>query len=377
MLLRGGCSCLRGDVFQNEKVQVEYGEWAQKTWIGEWQGMSLGGFSPSYFILPTATINSHPNHIFPLIHLTQVSNSQDVLTPPDPHPLLHTLHLSQIPLIRSIRMRRPRPDCISCSDVAEIGDDLEKVDYEAFCAGASGSSGGGGVNSVGRGGGSAERIGEPVDEEEAAQRGLVEGSVGERISVGELRDILSAPEGVDVDQDGKGEVGSKKVVLVDTRPEVEFGICALPGSISELSPFLSNYDCVVLLCRRITALFLYLRTSQLTSPDIPLERILKDPKSIAERYDGGGGDANVSDLLFICRRGNDSRDAADAIRAVRLGKEEVEEEGPEGEGNAGGSPKLRVRSLSRSRSLSRVRVRDVRGGLIAWSRDVDPEFPTY
>jgi adenylyltransferase/sulfurtransferase len=65
--------------------------------------------------------------------------------------------------------------------------------------------------------------------------------------------------------------------------------------------------------------------------------ILSDPESIPL----------ASDITFICRRGNDSLLAA-----------------------------ARLRDSLEDRGL-KANVRDVTGGLVAWSRDVDPEFPVY
>ncbi|KAK1926506.1 hypothetical protein DB88DRAFT_508602 [Papiliotrema laurentii] len=71
--------------------------------------------------------------------------------------------------------------------------------------------------------------------------------------------------------------------------------------------------------------------------NIPFDKILKDPTQIP----------NADETIFICRRGNDSLLAARALRAS------LEERGQQGE------------------------VKDVMGGLVAWARDVDPDFPVY
>ncbi|WWC59229.1 uncharacterized protein I303_101779 [Kwoniella dejecticola CBS 10117] len=128
------------------------------------------------------------------------------------------------------------------------------------------------------------------------ESGLVDGVEGERLSVKELADLLNTDSAL-----------GSKIHLVDTRPPVEFGICSLPGSIN-----------------------------------IPLPTILKDPSSLPMSED--------QDIVFLCRRGNDSQIAAYALRKVR---KEGQDDG------------------------MRVRVRDVKGGLRAWSRDIDPEFPVY
>ncbi|WWD07897.1 hypothetical protein V865_006004 [Kwoniella europaea PYCC6329] len=122
-------------------------------------------------------------------------------------------------------------------------------------------------------------MGPEVDEE----TGLVEGREGERINVKELSVLLSS---------------DSQISLVDTRPPVEYGICSLPGSIN-----------------------------------IPLPSILKDTSSIPP----------TDEVIFLCRRGNDSQIAAEALRKISGEK----------------------------------RIRDVKGGLRAWSREIDPEFPVY
>ncbi|WVQ84093.1 hypothetical protein IAT38_006238 [Cryptococcus sp. DSM 104549] len=178
----------------------------------------------------------------------------------DPEPLLHLHHLGSNPLVRTIRMRPRFAKCIACGPDATITDDLDVFGYEAFCAG-----------------------GPEVSEE----TGLRIGKEGDRLSAQELDAVLQG--------------GTSDVVLIDTRPPVEFGICSVPGS-----------------------------------TNIPLPTILANPKDLPR----------ASETIFICRRGNDSQIAADSLRQALAG---------------GGS----------------VRVRDVRGGLHAWSRDVDKDFPVY
>ncbi|WVQ97862.1 hypothetical protein IAU59_004978 [Kwoniella sp. CBS 9459] len=188
----------------------------------------------------------------------------------DAQPLLHLHHLCSNPLIRTIRLKPPSARCIACGPESTISDDLEKFGYESFCAGAMGE-------------------GDEVTDE----TGLAVGGVGERISAKELKEVMSKPS-------------PDQVVIVDTRPPVEFGICSLRGS-----------------------------------TNIPLPSILKDPSIVP----------TSPDVVFLCKRGNDSQLAAKVLRQSR--KSEMA-------GSEGG-----------------IRVRDVRGGLLAWSRDVDPDFPVY
>ena len=77
---------------------------------------------------------------------------------------------------------------------------------------------------------------------------------------------------------------------------------------------------------------------QSSHPDIPLAEILSSPERLP----------TASEVIFLCRRGNDSLLAASRLRT----------------------------SLD-ERSIPGVEVRDVVGGLAAWSKDVDPGFPIY
>nr|XP_031857379.1 uncharacterized protein CI109_007201 [Kwoniella shandongensis]KAA5524451.1 hypothetical protein CI109_007201 [Kwoniella shandongensis] len=123
------------------------------------------------------------------------------------------------------------------------------------------------------------------------QTGSVTGGEGERLIAKDLSEIL----------DLKSASSEDDFVLIDTRPSIEFGICSVPGS-----------------------------------TNIPLPEILKDPSSLPR----------ATETIFICRRGNDSQFAAEALRRVVA-------------------------------EADKVRVRDVRGGLLAWNREVDHDFPIY
>ncbi|WVR04465.1 hypothetical protein IAU60_001468 [Kwoniella sp. DSM 27419] len=194
----------------------------------------------------------------------------------DPEPLLHLHHLCSSPLIRTIRLKPPSAKCIVCGPTPTISDDLDQFEYESFCAGAMGEG-----------------------DETGEETGLAEGEAEERVSAKEFSDILE-------------RAGTTGVMIVDTRPPVEFGICSLPGS-----------------------------------TNIPLPAILKDPTCISP----------AAETIFICKRGNDSQLAAKALRRA-LCPVQGDAYGPGQDGTS-------------------VKVRDVRGGLLAWSRDVDPLFPIY
>lgn len=186
-------------------------------------------------------------------------------------PLLHILHLGGSPAVRSVKMRPPSPKCAACGPNKTIAS-LEDVDYAMFC-------------------------GEVATDEST---GTAPGGVGERIGVEELKGVLAAP--------------TDDTVVVDTRPPVEYRMCALRNTTSESSR-------------------LQPRATGLTFADIPLATILRTPEAVP----------SAANVIFLCRRGNDSQIAAAKLRTVR----------------------------------DDVRVTDVLGGLLAWTRRVDPKFPTY
>ncbi|KAL7418595.1 hypothetical protein Q5752_007053 [Cryptotrichosporon argae] len=204
----------------------------------------------------------------------------------DEQHVMHLFALGQNPLTRTVRLRRPRADCAACGDGARL--DVATYDYAEFCAGAGAGAGNGG-----------EVVGLP----------------GQRIGAKDLAERLG------------------NAVVVDTRPAVEFGICAIPGSVN-----------------------------------MPLADILQSPNSVPD-----------ADIVFVCRRGNDSQVAARAVRAARLRRAErasASEARAAGEGAGAGeaADEADDEAAPAGRAHSVV---DVRGGLVAWARDVDPTFPTY
>lgn len=113
--------------------------------------------------------------------------------------------------------------------------------------------------------------------------------------------------------------------MVDVRSETEFGICKIAGSFSAFHSLPG-------------------RKEELTNrADLPFAKLLRDPKAALGGEEG--------ETVFVCRRGNDSILAARALRRAL-----ATVEGEVGEA---------------------VVVRDLVGGLEAWGRDVDPEFPLY
>ena len=70
-------------------------------------------------------------------------------------------------------------------------------------------------------------------------------------------------------------------------------------------------------------------------PDIPLAEFVADPRTFVPDTE--------REIYFVCRLGNDSQIAADALRGIA--KDST--------------------------------VKDLVGGLRAWATDVDPNFPIY
>jgi len=118
-------------------------------------------------------------------------------------------------------------------------------------------------------------------------RGLVDASHATRIQAKDLKAVL----------DSKDEAQ-----IIDVRPKTEFGICQLPGSIN-----------------------------------IPLNDLVADPASHFPL------DGKAKSIYVVCRLGNDSQIAADAVR-----------------GQSGATV-----------------VMDLIGCLKAWTKYVDPSFPVY
>jgi len=116
--------------------------------------------------------------------------------------------------------------------------------------------------------------------------GQMPGSVGHRIRPQELHNLI---------------VSSAPLEILDVRPSIEYGICQLPGS-----------------------------------QNIPLKDLLLHP----ERHIPSDP---AHHLYVVCRLGNDSQIAAEALRRI-----------------AGNTV-----------------IKDMIGGLRAWSTNVDPNFPLY
>ncbi|KAI0749905.1 hypothetical protein C8Q80DRAFT_1164574 [Daedaleopsis nitida] len=127
------------------------------------------------------------------------------------------------------------------------------------------------------------------DRPDWVSRGLVDGTPSSRIRAKALRasldDVAHTPR------------------ILDVRPRTEFGICHIPGS-----------------------------------TNVPIKEVLADPSSLV-----GTAAEEQESLYIVCRLGNDSRLAVDALKAA-------------GRGGV---------------------VKDLVGGLRAWAREVDENFPVY
>jgi len=118
-------------------------------------------------------------------------------------------------------------------------------------------------------------------------RGLVDADDAARIQAKDLKAVLDSKDAAQI---------------IDVRPKTEFGICQIPGSIN-----------------------------------VPLNDLVADPASHFPL------DNEAKSIYVVCRLGNDSQIAADALR-----------------GQSGATV-----------------VMDLIGGLKAWTKYVDPSFPVY
>ncbi|KAJ7197251.1 hypothetical protein GGX14DRAFT_668798 [Mycena pura] len=163
------------------------------------------------------------------------------------------------PPFRSIKLRSRKATCPACGNSDEKFGEINKIDYVQFCGG-------------------------PTPDWES--RGLSLGNPDHRISVRDFGRVC--------------EEKREAITIIDVRPPVEFGICALPGSIN-----------------------------------VPLRELTANPHPYL---------STPREIYVVCRLGNDSQIAASSLREVRT---------------------------------EDIKVKDVIGGLRAWTRHVDPTFPVY
>lgn len=114
---------------------------------------------------------------------------------------------------------------------------------------------------------------------------------------------------------------NKHVHIIDVRPSTEYKICHIPTSISVSTPIQSH---------------LQFLESLFPITDIPLTEFVSNPEEHLP-------EDKSQEIFLVCRLGNDSRIAADALRSI---------------------------------APSQV-IRDLIGGLRSWSKEVNSSFPVY
>jgi len=125
-------------------------------------------------------------------------------------------------------------------------------------------------------------------------------------------------------QDLKRVLDSGKLIrIIDVRPPTEFGICQLPGSIN-----VPIRDLVANPAKHAVALGVMSRAV---------------PETTEPFIDHHPYEVEMEETYIVCRLGNDSRIAVEALRTVGL---------------------IGV-------------IKDLVGGLRAWTREVDETFPVY
>uniref|UniRef100_V5EKL3 Rhodanese domain-containing protein n=1 Tax=Kalmanozyma brasiliensis (strain GHG001) TaxID=1365824 RepID=V5EKL3_KALBG len=118
-------------------------------------------------------------------------------------------------------------------------------------------------------------------------------------------------------------------LIVDVRPEIEFGIAKLDGSIN-----------------------------------VPIQTLLRNPAQAWKRIHEAQPAAGVKEVLVVCKKGNDSRVAVRELLRVKA------------EGEAAPVDPLQEAKGARG-EVRPVKISDLVGGLRAYSRERDPGFPVY
>eukprot|EP00043_Microstomoeca_roanoka_P007776 m.75188 g.75188 ORF g.75188 m.75188 type:complete len:542 (-) comp13969_c0_seq1:78-1703(-) len=227
-------------------------------------------------------------------------------------------------MFRVIKMRERRPDCIACGlgpgKMTALMDD-----YETFCHMDACDT----VSSVAR------------------------LQPHQRITVSTLSQLERA-----------------RVSIVDVRPEVEFGICALDGSINiplrtlqrvARRGFTEKLSGAELALFDIVQQLKGSATKQLGSRSSHAAETPDDTEVDADKQPSA--DTAVDEefmLITLCRRGNDSQHAVVLFEQLLTQHPEKEQRAP---------------SVEAGQNI--VVVKDVVGGLHAWSRQIDPTFPIY
>ncbi|GFR88574.1 adenylyltransferase and sulfurtransferase MOCS3 [Elysia marginata] len=139
-------------------------------------------------------------------------------------------------------------------------------------------------------------------------------------------------------------------LLLDVRPEVELGICQLPHASLNIPLAIFNKD-----------------ASKATKQVLQWIRDLEEKKqefeqqqesSLSHSHDAAKalGNNHSPTVVCVCRRGNDSQ------LVVRRLQEEL---------------KIQISCGELSKGQQDIKLVDIKGGLHAWARHVDREFPIY
>ncbi|EGD77219.1 sulfurtransferase MOCS3 [Salpingoeca rosetta] len=266
-------------------------------------------------------------------------------------------------LFRTIKLRPRRPDCVACGEGPNRMQALLE-DYVSFCH---------------------------MDACDVTS-GVSLRDPSQRLTAPRLRDLLH-----------RHRAPATRTNIIDVRPAVEFGICSLPNTLNVplatikrvarrgFSPGAEGAEAIL---QRVIDMCLA-GTGDRTSTsahDSSCGRSHRRGTAVADSDDddgadddgadddgadddgadgGGDGRATVavettSRVIAVCRRGNDSQHAAVLLEQI-IRTHAASSSNSSGDGGDGGD----------GNSAAEVQVLDVVGGLHAWSKAVDPSFPTY
>lgn len=151
-----------------------------------------------------------------------------------------------------------------------------------------------------------------------------------------------------------------KALVVDVRPTVEYGITKLDGSLN-----------------------------------LPIQSLLKDPEDAWKKIHQAQQGSSASSVLVVCKKGNDSQLAVQALLKHQDEKAEQErKQAKEEKANAPALPKAPAHPLddiaskveaaaatdataNRKQSVTALQISDLAGGLRAYAKEKDPNFPVY
>ena len=111
----------------------------------------------------------------------------------------------------------------------------------------------------------------------------------------------------------------QSAIIVDVRPEVQFKICSLPQTFN-----------------------------------LPLKKIKKNPDLLSDLIK----EQNASEVVFLCRKGNDSQTATVFWKDFTKGI-------------------VFFLDFSKIFFSESIKARDIKGGLYAWQEQIDSSFPLY